>query len=80
MCIRDSINAVVALTSDLRPAKFLYGTNYSGRQVNEALAVARGQRDWIGRFGGVMLAAMLFIAALSVVYIGSAWREYNPAR
>jgi cytochrome oxidase Cu insertion factor (SCO1/SenC/PrrC family) len=77
----DHINAVVALTSDLRPAKFLYGTSYSGRQVDEALGIARGQRDWIGRFGGVMLAALLFIAALSVIYIGSvAHPTYNPAQ
>lgn len=65
----EHVNAVVALTSDLQPAKFLYGTTYSGRDLDEALAIARGRRDWIGRYGGWILAALLFIALLSVIYI-----------
>jgi len=62
-------NAVIALDRNLKPVKYLFGTQYSGRQIDEALAIARGRRDWIGRFGGLMLAGLLLIALLSVVYL-----------
>lgn len=62
-------NAVIALDRNLKPVKYLFGTQYSGSQIDEALAIARGRRDWIGRFGGLMLAGLLLIALLSVVYL-----------
>jgi len=62
-------NAVIALDRNLKPVKYLYGTQYSGREIDEAIAVANGRRDWIGRYGGLLLAALLLIALLSVVYL-----------
>jgi len=62
-------NEVIALDRNLKPVRYLFGTQYSGREIDDALAVARGRRDWIGRFGGVMLAGLLLIALLSVVYL-----------
>ena len=62
-------NAVIALDRDLKPAKYLYGTQYSGQEIDEALAVASGRRDWIGQFGGLLLGVLLLIALLSAVYL-----------
>jgi cytochrome oxidase Cu insertion factor (SCO1/SenC/PrrC family) len=62
-------NAVIALDRNLKPAKSLFGTQYSGREIDEALAIAGGRRDWIGQYGGLLLAALLLIALLSAVYI-----------
>lgn len=62
-------NAVIALDRNLKPVKYLFGTQYSGSQIDEALAIASGRRDWIGRFGGLMLAGLLLIALLSVIYL-----------
>jgi len=62
-------NAVIALDRNLKPAKYLYGTQYSGREIDEALAIAAGRPDWLGRFGGLLLAGLLLIALLSMVYL-----------
>jgi len=62
-------NAVIALDRDLKPAKYLYGTQYSGQEIDEALAIASGRRDWIGQFGGLLLGLLLLIALLSAVYL-----------
>ena len=72
-------NAVVALTPDLQPAKFLLGTSYSGRDLDDALRVASGQRDWIGRYGGFLLAALLLTTLLSMIYILSTIARNDPA-
>lgn len=62
-------NAVIVLDRDLRPAKFLFGTEWSGREIDEAIRIATGRRDWIGQFGGVLLALLLLTALLSAVYL-----------
>ncbi|HEX7191123.1 MAG TPA: hypothetical protein VF381_06065, partial [Thermoanaerobaculia bacterium] len=67
----NHLNAVVALTPQLQPAKFLLGTSYSGREIDDALRGASGQRDWIGKYGGFLLAALIFTALLSMIYIVS---------
>jgi protein SCO1/2 len=60
-------DAVIVLSADLRQAKVLYGTNHSGRDIDGALAIARGRQDWIGRFGGWILALLIFVAMLSAI-------------
>jgi cytochrome oxidase Cu insertion factor (SCO1/SenC/PrrC family) len=75
----NHLNAVVALTPELQPAKFLLGTSYSGPQMDEALRVASGQRDWVGRYGGFLLAALLFTMLLSMIYILSTIHANDPA-
>lgn len=62
-------NAVIALDRNLKPAKYLFGTQYSGREIDEAIAIASGRRDWIGQYGGLLLAMLLLIALLSAVYL-----------
>jgi len=70
----NHLNAVVALTPELQPAKFLLGTSYRGRDIDDALRVATGRRDWIGKYGGFLLGTLLFTALLSMIYIVSSLR------
>jgi cytochrome oxidase Cu insertion factor (SCO1/SenC/PrrC family) len=42
-------NIVLFLDSKLRIAKWIYGTDYSGGDVDRALKVAAGESDWIGQ-------------------------------
>ena len=42
-------NIVLFLDSKLRVAKWIYGTDYSGDDVDRALKVAAGESDWIGQ-------------------------------
>lgn len=70
----NHLNAVVALTPELQPAKLLIGTSYRGRDIDDALRIASGRRDWIGKYGAYLFAACLFIALLSMIYIVSALR------
>ena len=41
-------NVVLFLDSQLRIAKWIYGTDYSGGDVDHALKIAAGESDWIG--------------------------------
>ena len=59
-------NEVIALTADLKTAKALIGTSYD---VDDLLAAARGGSDWIGRYGGWMLALLLLACLLSAVHL-----------
>jgi hypothetical protein len=62
----DHPNLVIALTADLKTAKYMPGTSYD---VDAALETARGGRDWVGQFGGAMLALLLLVCVLSAVYL-----------
>jgi protein SCO1/2 len=42
-------NLLLFLDSKLRIAKWIYGTDYSGSDVDGALKVAAGENDWIGQ-------------------------------
>jgi cytochrome oxidase Cu insertion factor (SCO1/SenC/PrrC family) len=42
-------NIVFFVDSKLRIAKWIYGTDYSGGDVDRALKVAAGESDWIGQ-------------------------------
>jgi protein SCO1/2 len=42
-------NVVLFLDSKLRIAKWIYGTDYSGGDIDRALKVAAGESDWIGQ-------------------------------
>jgi cytochrome oxidase Cu insertion factor (SCO1/SenC/PrrC family) len=59
-------NEVIALTADLKTAKALTGTSYD---VDDLLAAARGGRDWIGRYGGWILALLLLALLLSAIHL-----------
>jgi len=62
-------NAVVVLTPGLKTARYLFGTTYPGREIDQSLAVARGHRDLIAQFGGWMIAILLLACSLSAVYL-----------
>jgi len=59
-------NEVIALTPDLKTAKAMIGTSYD---VDDLLAAARGGRDWIGRYGGWILALLLLALLLSAIHL-----------
>lgn len=60
-------NIVIFLDSSLRVAKWIYGTNYSGADVDLALKVAAGDSDWIGEHSQVLYSLLLFSGSLLCV-------------
>jgi cytochrome oxidase Cu insertion factor (SCO1/SenC/PrrC family) len=60
-------NMLVFLDARLRIAKWIYGTDYSGRQIDDALKIALGQADWIGQHSDFLYAILLFAASLLCV-------------
>jgi protein SCO1 len=60
-------NLLVFLDPNLRIAKWIYGTNYSGRDVDVALKVASGENDWLGQHSEWMYALLLFGGSLLCV-------------
>jgi hypothetical protein len=47
-------------------AKALIGTNYD---IDDLLAAARGRGDWLGRYGGWILALLLLALLLSAIHL-----------
>lgn len=62
-------NVVVALTPDLRTARYLFGTNYPAADFDAAISVARGGTDWLTRYAGIAIAVLLFVCTLSIAYV-----------
>jgi Uncharacterized protein SCO1/SenC/PrrC, involved in biogenesis of respiratory and photosynthetic systems len=60
-------NIVVFLDPKLRIAKWIYGTYYSGGDVDLALKVAGGENDWIGRHSQMLYALLLFSGSILCV-------------
>jgi cytochrome oxidase Cu insertion factor (SCO1/SenC/PrrC family) len=60
-------NLVLFLDSKLRVAKWIYGTDYSGRDIDRALKVASGESDWIGQHSEWLYAVLLFGGSLLCV-------------
>lgn len=60
-------NVLVVLDSKLRIAKWIYGTGYTGRDLDFALKVASGENDWIGRHSEWLYALLLFAGSLLCV-------------
>lgn len=60
-------NLLLFLDSNLRVAKWIYGTDYSGRDVEGALDVASGDSDWIGQHSDWLYAMLLFTGSLLCV-------------
>ncbi len=53
-------NVVLFLDPKLRIAKWIYGTAYSGNDVDLALEVAGGKSDWIGQHSQMLYSLLLF--------------------
>ena len=49
--------------SQLRIAKWIYGTAYSSSDLDQALKVASGESDWVGRHSDLLYATLLFAAS-----------------
>jgi cytochrome oxidase Cu insertion factor (SCO1/SenC/PrrC family) len=60
-------NLLIFLDSNLRIAKWIYGTDYSGRDVDVALKIAAGESDWIGQHSEWLYAVSLFAGSLLCV-------------
>jgi protein SCO1/2 len=60
-------NLLIFLNSNLRIAKWIYGTDYSGRDVDLALKIASGEIDWIGQHSEWLYALLLFSGSLLCV-------------
>jgi len=60
-------NLLVFLDSKLRIAKWIYGTGYSGRDVDLALRIASGKSDWIGQHSQSFYALLLLGGSLLCV-------------
>jgi cytochrome oxidase Cu insertion factor (SCO1/SenC/PrrC family) len=60
-------NLLVVLDSNLRISKWIYGTDYSGCDVDLALKVAHGESDWIGQHSEWLYALLLFAGSLLCV-------------
>ena len=46
--------------------------------IDGAIAIARGRRDWIGEYGGIAFAITLFACALSAIYLLTPGRRTQP--
>ena len=60
-------NIVLFLDSKLRIAKWIYGTDYSGDDVDRALKVATGESDWIGQHSEWLYTLLLLASSVLCV-------------
>jgi cytochrome oxidase Cu insertion factor (SCO1/SenC/PrrC family) len=73
-------NMLVFLDSKLRVARWIYGTDYSGQDVDLALRIASGGSDWIGRYSEWLYALLLFGASILCVALAYYLRQFNQLR
>ena len=60
-------NMVLFLDSNLRLARWIYGTGYSTDDVDNSLRVASGESDWLSRYSQWFYAVFLFAGSLLCV-------------
>ena len=60
-------NLLLFLDPKLRVAKWIYGTDYSGSDIDRALKIASGETDWIGQHSEWLYALLLFAGSLLFV-------------
>jgi cytochrome oxidase Cu insertion factor (SCO1/SenC/PrrC family) len=60
-------NVVLFLDSKLRIAKWIYGTDYSGADVDRALKIAAGESDWIGQHSEWLYTLLLLASSVLCV-------------
>jgi cytochrome oxidase Cu insertion factor (SCO1/SenC/PrrC family) len=73
-------NLLIFLDSNLRIAKWIYGTDYSGRDVDGALKVASGGTDWVGQHSEWLYAVLLFAGTLLCVALAYYVLQLNVLR
>ena len=60
-------NMVLFLDPNLRVAQWIYGTDYSARDVDSALRIASGDSSWLARYSEWLYALLLFAGSLLCV-------------
>ncbi len=60
-------NLLIVLDTKLRIAKWIYGTDYSGGDVDRALKVAAGESDWIGQHSEWLYTLLLLASSVLCV-------------
>jgi cytochrome oxidase Cu insertion factor (SCO1/SenC/PrrC family) len=60
-------NVVLFLDSKLRIAKWIYGTDYSGDDVDRGLKVAAGESDWIGQHSEWLYTLLVLASSMLCV-------------
>lgn len=73
-------NILVVVDPKLRIAKWFYGTNFSGADVDLALKVAGGGNDWIGEHSQLLYALLLFAGSLLCVALCYSVAQLKSAR
>jgi cytochrome oxidase Cu insertion factor (SCO1/SenC/PrrC family) len=73
-------NLVIFLDSNLRIAKWIYGTDYSGRDVDLALKIAAGESDWVGQHSEWLYAVLLFAGSLLCVALAYYVLQFSVVR
>jgi cytochrome oxidase Cu insertion factor (SCO1/SenC/PrrC family) len=71
-------NLLLFLDSKLRVGKWIYGTDYTARDIDSALKIASGQSDWIGQHFDFLYAILVFAAALLCVALVQQLLRQNP--
>ncbi|MGZ4984182.1 MAG: SCO family protein [Chthoniobacterales bacterium] len=73
-------NMVVFLDAKLRVAKWIYGTDYTARDIDAALKIAGGQSDWLGQHFDILYSILVFAAALLCVALVQQLLRLNARR
>lgn len=73
-------NVMIFLDPKLRIATWIYGTNYSGADVDLALKVAGGGSDWIGEHSQLLYSLLLFAGSLLCVALCYSLAQLSSAR
>jgi protein SCO1/2 len=73
-------NLLIFLDSNLRIAKWIYGTDYSSRDIDLALRVAAGESDWIGQHSQLLYALLLFAGSILCVALSYYLLQLNLMR
>jgi hypothetical protein len=73
-------NLLLFLDSKLRIGKWIYGTDYTARDVDSALKIASGQSDWLGQHFDILYAILVFAAALLCVALCYYLAQLNTRR
>ena len=60
-------NIVLFLDSKLRVAKWIYGTGYSGGEIDAGLKIAGGNSDWVGRNSQLLYSLLLVAGSILCV-------------
>jgi cytochrome oxidase Cu insertion factor (SCO1/SenC/PrrC family) len=71
-------NLLLFLDSKLRVGKWIYGIDYTARDIDSALKIASGQSDWIGQHFDFLYAILVFAAALLCVALVQQLLRQNP--